>query len=168
LAVRVRLLPLSLCAAECGLLGAAACGLLGAAACGDDSDKASSGIRALVEDVVTEYERDVRSRCPCHVEEGQYASEQACLDELLPKADWVDCSSKVLSEYDDTELRATIRCIADKQKARTDCLEASANQCDIEMIGACDATMAAFDCDMPDITIFGHALEKCPTTVVLR
>jgi hypothetical protein len=93
-------------------------------------DAAQQPLASLVTDVVSAYDRQVMTNCPCFVEMGAYGSVDECVQLLAPGPTWVSCATNALAAYDTPQGRMIMQCYLERTQALTDCLATMPCQAD--------------------------------------
>jgi hypothetical protein len=130
-----------------------------AAASGDAGPESAAVSTTYLED----YNHEIEITCPCRVQQGLYPSEAECLRAQVLSQDTVTCLSVQFQAEDSTELRASLRCLAEASRSRGDCIAASA--CDMARLNACYD--AAMQCPVPDPQLLTRVFNACPDSILL-
>jgi hypothetical protein len=107
-----------------------------------------------------EIERGTLATCPCRVEGGQYASLEACADDVNFEAGWEDCVALVPVPVGNEE---ALQCALDELRRRNDCLATA--PCADQRLAVCRSQTA--ECPMLSAEVLNRVLVWCRGAIVL-
>jgi hypothetical protein len=116
----------------------------------------------LLRKVFTEMQRDAELRCACYVAAGDYASQEACLEEVGRSVRSLQCLQKGLGDLQDEELRASMTCMLEERSTTNACLETAS--CD-DQLTRCYA--APLGCPTFDPALLTRVASECPGAIGL-
>ena len=125
-----------------------------------DPPPEASSLAKLIHDVFSEMERDAELRCVCYVADGEYRSEEDCMDEVGRGANSIACLEQSLQGAPDEALRAPFACMLLALKETNECLETAT--CD-DPLSLCFA--ASHDCPPPDPILLTQLSRQCPGSI---
>lgn len=128
----------------------------------DEASTAEPTLRALMNELLAEYARDVVARCPCYVSEGIYSSMSECTEATVrSRPAFDDCLDRTVPEAFLADLRDWASCLTDAERAHNLCLEEAAT-CDAQMECRNDGRR----CGFPDAVRLQGTLEQCPHALI--
>lgn len=120
-------------------------------------------LETSIKGVISDYDEQVRTNCPCFVQMGAYPSVEECVKWQGSGPDWVSCATQFLAAHNTPNARAIFSCYQEHTRAGTKCLAMTA--CDANERAKCPG--ASLECFQTDPSIGLMLATACPDISLL-